>query len=264
MREFIGMFKTPAIHDFNGLFVENMFKKNMTALIWFRKNEVSPFWEDFHKFAFCNRHKIPIYTCWMDDNICMSLAIIVGLYKRDSDAIYILKNQSTNFSKFKMKYELTRESLQGFFDNFEGGFLSLFMKSETEKEEKQGIIRKVVRTNFHKKVIQDSRDVVLVVYIEGDQQWVELWEIMEKIGLHFISDEKVVIYKLDFGKNEHDKILLKKFPGIQIFLGKQKYKPIIYLGKNSKVGILQFFMDFLSDKTSTEAALNEGNYEGEF
>lgn len=266
IREFAGMFRRPSIHPFNRTFVDSIFTGNMTAFVWFRAANISRFWNDFGQFAFVNRNLIDIYTCWMGDNLCMILASLLGHNEPQTDVAYIIHNDASGFSKYKLRTIVTNETINVFLRDYLDGHLNKYVKSEKEPApgEENGVLRKAVRGNINRLVFKAPKDVVVFVYGSRTNKYREEFGVFESIALSYLGDDSVSFLTYDFDMNEHDSIVVDRLPTILIYPLGDKMHPKIYKGKFVRGDVLDFYMQILSAKAKTGEAMAEEELNGEF
>ena len=245
LRQFINMFKNPMIYEFDKDVVDLAYTGNTTFLIYFTKEFTHQRNATFRNFAFQNRHKINIYQCSFAEFLCMNFAFSIGHSEDETESVFIVKNEGKGLQRYKFKAAFEEQPLTKFVDNFGKDLLAPFSKSEPEPDVNDGVILKVVRNTFTRKVLNSPRATVVIAYNENEE-WKELESLIENFAKKY-TNNVIDWVKFDASKNEHDNVYVTKLPQFFVYHKGNKNRPVVYLGKNKEKHLKKFFEEALKN-----------------
>lgn len=137
--------------------------------------------------------------------------------------------------------EVTVEKLKAFGEDFLGGKLRAFYKSDPIPENNEGDVKIVVGNNFDDIVLDESKDVLLEVYAPWCGHCQALEPTYNKLAKHLRDIESLVIAKMDGTTNEHPQAKAEGFPTLLFFpAGNKSINPIPVEADRTVVALYKF------------------------
>lgn len=143
--------------------------------------------------------------------------------------------------KYTFEDEVTVENLMKFYDDFTNGKLKSFLKSDPVPKENDKPVKIVVGKNFNEIVMDDTKDVILMIQAEWcghcknfKPHFQKAAETLSKIN------ENIVFGMMDGTSNEAEGLEIKGFPTVNFYPAKNKKKPVKFEKDRDYEGLLKF------------------------
>lgn len=141
---------------------------------------------------------------------------------------------------------LTVDSLKHFIDEFKGGKLFPFLKSEDIPASNDEPVKVIVGKQFKELVVDNDNDVLVEFYAPWCGHCKKLAPIYEELAKELKDVPHLVIAKMDATANEVEGVEIKGYPTLKFWSKDNKAAPIDFDGERELPGL----KSFLEEKSS--------------
>ena len=166
-----------------------------------------------------------------------------GIFEQETPIYVFVKFENNGIKKYKFSGN-TFESVEESYLSFKKGKIARFYRSEKSLTNDDYFIKKIVGEDFDKKVIQNNKNVFLMIYEEGSKNCEEMALIFKKLAL--VYENKIIFSRFDAGLNEHKSLRIKRLPLLIYY--KNGISSITY--ENNYNGIKNFLDKMLKSKNN--------------
>lgn len=242
LQRFMNMFFTPSIFKMSEKTTNNVFKNRLKTLFVFDENYDTEVMNRIKKLAMEFKGNFNFVMSNKKEVNAETLADLVNV--QDFPSVRILEFGEKSFLKYKPE-NLEFETLKKFIQNGIDNKNVVFYKKE-EVPKKQGFVKKIVRENY-KKIVLDSKKHVFIAFTTN---WCEHCKEVDTafagVKTNILPSVKNVIFaKANYSLNDFD-IVVKSFPTIYLFKKGNKKNPIEY----ELIRDWEVMLDFIGEKTN--------------
>jgi protein disulfide-isomerase A1 len=240
----------PTLIEFSEDYIEPIFGQKNSAIFFFRKNEddSSDFAKVFADASTQLKGKILFVKSSIHDGIQQRLAEFIGVTDDQLPTIRIL-DPADNMKKFAYSgnaRQITVDSIKSFIEEFKGGKLSPFLKSEDIPESNDAPVKVVVGKSFAQIVEDPTKDVLMEYYAPWCGHCKKLAPIYDQLAEDLKDVKDLVIAKMDSTANEVDGVEIRGYPTLKFYPKDSKKNPIDFDGERQ----LDDFKTWLKEKST--------------
>lgn len=238
--------------EFNDEVSNLIFEKNQTALVYFNSINDKSYKTDKEllvKVADKLDYKMKVVIANTLLPYPQKLADFIGVKKSQLPDLRIIENQK-KIVTYALNSDLTEEKVEKFVADYENKKLLPQIKSQLEFEYKGGVIN-LVGKNYKKNVIDNDKDVMVVLYAPWCGHCKELADIYEKVADKLKDNKDLVLAQIDATENDID-VEYDGFPTILFYPGDKKDKtPIEFTGERTVENLVKFISKHANTKIKT-------------
>ncbi len=247
--DFVYKYAYDNILPFNEEASNLLFDKNQSAIVYFSKGKINENEKEiFEKFVSKIDYEFKVIFADMTQVYPQKLADFIGIKKKQIPCLRILDNSKGDKARAyaPLNQEITEENLNKFLDDFKNQKLKAEIKSEEEPNEDENIgpVFDLVATNFHKKVVENDKDVIVMFYAPWCGHCKELEPIYKRVAEKVKSNKDLIFYQIDAIENELDDVNIDGYPTVLFYPGNKKTKPVEYYGDRNVRGIMNFIAKY--------------------
>lgn len=246
IQDFATAHSVPTLITFSDDYVEPIFGNRQAALFLFQEDASAGFNKVFEDAANQLKGQILFVTSGVSEGIQSKLADFIGVTKADLPTLRLL-DPAAEMAKYKFEgspADITVESLQAYLNDFKGGKLTPFLKSEPVPET-QGAVTTVVGTTYKEIVMDPTKDVLVKFYAPWCGHCKKLAPIWNELGEAVKDIDDLVIADFDATANEATGVEIRGYPTLK-FYPKTNKRGVDYDGDRE----LPDFLNWLGEKSS--------------
>lgn len=247
MKDFFEKYRYKLVMDFDHEAVERIFQNQLTTIIVFtNQNEFEdlPILQDIAEKA---RGRFFFSIALTTSEFGPKAAKLFNLKENVTEAIRIIDFKNGNLLKFKCYSDKVSE-IEECINDFVEQTLERVIRSDPIPERHSGYLRIIVGLTFSNQVINSNEHVLLLIDAPWCESCKQLKPIFSELAKQLRHSNRLVVAIMDGTSNEVPSLELQEFPTILLFKRAHKDEPILYKGKHTLVGL----MEFLRKKTGIE------------
>ena len=239
MKDFFERHRYKLVMDFDHEAVERIFQNQLSAIIVFKDQNEFESLPILQKIAEKKRGSLVVSTASTKSEFGQKAAKLFNLKENVTEAIRIIDFKNGKFLKFKCYSEKISE-IEECIQDFEEQTLERVIRSDPIPETNNEYVRTIVGFTFNHQVIDSNEHVLLLIDAPWCESCKQLKPIFFKLAKQLQISNRLVFATMDGTSNEVPSIELKEFPTILLFKRVHKDEPILYKGKNTLVGLMEF------------------------
>jgi protein disulfide-isomerase A1 len=237
----------PTLIIFSEDYIEPIFGQQKAALFLLRAEDDKG--KDFHR-VFTEASKdlkgqILFVESGVTEGIQGRLGEFIGVDTSMLPTIRLL-DPKDNMKKFNYEgkiNELSVDSLKKFIEDFKGGKLSAFLKSEEIPADNSQPVKVIVGKSFKNMVLDSDSDVLMEFYAPWCGHCKKLAPIYDELAAELKDVKDLVIAKMDATANEVDGVDIRGYPTLKFYPKGNKSSPVEYEGERDLAGLKNYLKE---------------------
>jgi len=160
--------------------------------------------------------------------------------------ILIIVMKKGEFYTYRYEGELTADNIKKFIEQYKEGKVKRYLKSEEEPKENPGPVFKVVGKSFKKEVLDNDNDVLVKFHAPWCGQCKKLVPIFKSLAGDMKENKKLKFLEIDATKNDVEGHVIKFYPTLKFFPGKDKSDVKVYNGDRTEDDLKKFIIEMTS------------------
>jgi protein disulfide-isomerase A1 len=240
-----------------------IFGKNKDALFYIRpKHDADEYDHIFKKLAPEFKGRIIFVACDIKEELESRLAEYFGLTEANLPHVRIVSVKGDeDVPVFVFHEKITEKNIRSFINDFEGGKLMPYYKSEEIPEKQEGPVMVLVGKSFEKEVFESGKNVLVEFYAPWCGHCKNLEPEYNKVAETYKHIPDLVIAKMDATANEVEGITVHGYPTLKLFKAGDR-NPTNLEGQVNGVSISEFLNKELNLDVTYEFIAEEKSDEG--
>ena len=250
---FINKYSSPKLMKLDTKSANFIFEKKFPGLFLYLPEKTKDYekYENLmKKIADKINYKLKVIITDIKEGLAAKYAELLHIKENELPTVRIIDTSGEYLKKYKMEGELNEDNILKFVNDWENNKIKSYIKSAEEPKDNNGDVFIVVGKTFEKEVLQNDKDIMLLLYSPLCYNCKALLPKYEELAKLLKKDNpKLILAKIDAIENEVESIQTSGYPKIKFFPGNKKDKsPIDYNGDNTLYDIIQFINKYAMNK----------------
>ena len=260
INEFVDLYAGPKIYFWDENGIKIVFQKSKPALFFF----ADPSDENYDKYEelLNNIHpkifkKLKIVLLNNKEGEEKRISDYIGVTDKDLPCVKIIHSYEYRVRKYTLKKEINEENILKFVEDYNEGNLIPELKSEEIPKENNGSVYYIVGKSFQKDVMNNTKDVFLIIYAPWCSHCQELEPIYKKLAEDLKNNKNLIIAESDGTKNEFEEFDVFGYPSLIFFPGNKKSEADFVIYPEEDERSYDMLLNFIKKHASHPIVVNK-------